>query len=86
VIEALETAAAALDQRCVRCSLMPFASRFNPAVTTIHVPHRDLGFAAADLLVGLLAQSNAPNRRVLLPATLVVRESTAPPAEPGARA
>jgi LacI family transcriptional regulator len=43
---------------------MPFASRFNPALTTIHVPHRDLGFAAADLLVGLLAQSNAPNRQV----------------------
>lgn len=57
---------------------MPFASRFSPALTTIHVPHRELGRTAASLLLDLLHEPRAGARQILLPASLVVRDSTAP--------
>jgi LacI family transcriptional regulator len=57
---------------------MPFASRFSPALTTIHVPHRELGRTAASLLLDLLQAPEAGARQILLPASLVVRDSTAP--------
>jgi LacI family transcriptional regulator len=58
---------------------MPFADRFSPPLTTIHIPHYDVGAAAADLLLERLRDGGGPARQVVLPTTLVRRGSTARP-------
>jgi LacI family transcriptional regulator len=58
---------------------MPFADRFSPPLTTIGIPHYQIGVAAADLLLELLQDGSRPPREVLLPAHLVVRGSTRRP-------
>ena len=58
---------------------MPFADRFRPPLTTVRVPHHEMGMQAAQLLVELLTQPQAVARTVVLPARLVIRGSTAPP-------
>jgi len=55
---------------------MPFADRFRPPLTTVHVPHHLMGVQAAQLLLDLL-RGAPPPRSILLPARLVVRGSTA---------
>jgi LacI family transcriptional regulator len=79
----------ALAERGLRCPAdvsvigfndMPFASRFSPRLTTIRLPHREIGFEAAGLLLELLAAPGGAARQVLLAPDLVVRASTAPPA------
>ena len=52
------------------------ASAMTPALTTIHQPCEDLSKAAFDMLMRRIADPNAPRQRILLAATLVVREST----------
>jgi LacI family transcriptional regulator len=68
---------------------MRFADELRPPLTTVHVPHLELGAEAARLLLEQLARPEArPEdtgpapvaKTVLLPLTLVVRSSTAPPA------
>ena len=58
---------------------MPFADRFVPPLTTVRVPHYEIGAAAAALLLESLADPGAEPRQVQLPSELVVRASTAPP-------
>lgn len=58
---------------------MPFADKFHPALTTVRVPHYDLGAMAGRLLLEQLAQPSRPIRRLSLPTRLIVRASTAPP-------
>jgi LacI family transcriptional regulator len=79
----------ALEQRDLRCpddvsvvgyNDMPFVDRFRPALTTIRVPHYELGSTAAHLMLEQLQESDAPARQLLLPPELVIRGSTAPPA------
>jgi LacI family transcriptional regulator len=61
---------------------MPFADRFQPPLTTIRIPHYELGAAAADLMLELLQDGGGVPRAVRLEPTLTVRGSTgAPPAE-----
>jgi LacI family transcriptional regulator len=60
---------------------MPFAARFHPPLTTVRIPHYELGAAAAELLLERLQQPDAPARQVVLPPELIVRESTGPPAQ-----
>ena len=58
---------------------MPFADRFHPPLTTVRIPHREMGAAAADLLLELLAHpadAAAPARSCRC--ALEVRGSTAP--------
>jgi LacI family transcriptional regulator len=57
---------------------MDWSDRFTPPLTTIRVPHHDLGALAADLLLERLADPEAEARHVVLPVELVVRGSTAP--------
>jgi LacI family transcriptional regulator len=57
---------------------MPFAERFNPPLTTIGIPHYEIGAAAAELLLDRLVQPEAPPRHVVLRPRLVVRSSTGP--------
>jgi LacI family transcriptional regulator len=60
---------------------MPFAGRFQPPLTTIRIPHYELGAAAAELMLERLQEGGGGEARtVLLEPALVVRSSTAPPA------
>lgn len=57
-----------------------FADKFDPPLTTIRIPHYQIGVKAAQLLLEALADSEAPPLTVRMTPTLVVRGSTAPPA------
>jgi LacI family transcriptional regulator len=59
---------------------MPFADRFQPALTTVRIPHYEIGAAGAELMLGLLVGEDVPPRQILLDPELVVRASSAPPA------
>ena len=85
----------ALAERGLRCpgdlsvvgfNDMPFADRFAPPLTTVRIPHHEMGrLAAEQLLARLRGEEDGPALSVL-PATLVVRSSTArPPARPVGR-
>jgi LacI family transcriptional regulator len=58
---------------------MPFAARFQPPLTTIHIPHYEIGSAAAELMLERLQGADGEARHVRLEPTLVVRDSTGPP-------
>jgi LacI family transcriptional regulator len=55
---------------------MPFSERFNPPLTTIRIPHYEIGSSAADLLLDRLQDPNAPARHIVLAPELVIRESS----------
>jgi LacI family transcriptional regulator len=61
---------------------MPFVDKLNPPLTTVRIPHYELGAEAARLLLEDLRQPQRHPRSVLLPLTLVVRRSTAPKIPP----
>jgi LacI family transcriptional regulator len=78
----------ALGERGLRCpddvsvvgfNDMPYADKLNPPLTTVRIPHYELGTEAARLLLEDLRQPERHPDSVLLPLTLVVRRSTAPP-------
>jgi LacI family transcriptional regulator len=56
-----------------------WCDEFNPPLTSIHVPKYDIGRQTARLLMTMLQDPGASPANVLLPTTLQVRESTAPP-------
>lgn len=58
---------------------MPFLDKQRPALTTVRIPHYDLGVESARLLLERIANPGAPAKQVVLPIQLVVRESVAPP-------
>jgi LacI family transcriptional regulator len=58
---------------------MPFAARFQPPLTTIHIPHYEIGKAAAQLMLERLQDGDSPPREIRLEPGLIVRGSTAPP-------
>jgi LacI family transcriptional regulator len=58
---------------------MPFAARFNPPLTSVRIPHYEVGTVAAELLLERLQRPGAEPRELQLEPELVVRESTAPP-------
>jgi LacI family transcriptional regulator len=62
---------------------MRFADRFDPPLTTIRIPHSEMGMRAAELLLEQIHDPDAPARHELLEPTLVVRGSTAPPRQTG---
>jgi LacI family transcriptional regulator, repressor for deo operon, udp, cdd, tsx, nupC, and nupG len=58
---------------------IPFAASYDPPLTTVHQPFFDMGTAAMDTLYELLrGQAPAPRIR-LLPAELMIRQTTAEP-------
>ena len=57
---------------------MPFADRFQPPLTTIHIPHYEIGKAAAELMLERLQDGDSSPRNIRLEPRLVVRGSTAP--------
>jgi LacI family transcriptional regulator len=57
-----------------------FADKFAPPLTTIRIPHYQIGVKAAQLMLEALRDADAPPLTLRMTPTLVVRESTAPPA------
>jgi LacI family transcriptional regulator len=57
----------------------PEAAACSPALASVALPGDPLAFAAADLLLGLIAGAEPPGAPVLLPETLVERASLGPP-------
>ena len=55
---------------------MPYVDRFSPPLTTIRIPHYEIGMAAAALMLERLQNPVAEPRHVQLRAELVVRGST----------
>ncbi|MEV4178599.1 LacI family DNA-binding transcriptional regulator [Nonomuraea sp. NPDC049709] len=58
---------------------MPFLDKLRPPLTTVAVPHHELGAEAARMLLDCIDEPDRPARSLLLPVSLVVRGSTAPP-------
>ena len=58
---------------------MMFIDRLSPPLTSVHIPQRELGFAAADLLLAQLGGDADAPRAIKLDPTLTVRASTAAP-------
>lgn len=57
---------------------MPFVDRVNPPLTTVGLPHYDVGTHAGELVLDRIEDGGAPVNELLLPPNLVVRASTAP--------
>jgi LacI family transcriptional regulator len=57
---------------------MPFMDRLSPPLTTVRIPHYEVGTQAAELLLERIARNDAPVKIVLLAPELVVRGSTGP--------
>jgi LacI family transcriptional regulator len=60
---------------------MPYLDKLQPPLTSVRVPHYELGAEAARMLLDGLADPARHARSVLLPITLVARSSTAAPAQ-----
>lgn len=60
---------------------MPFLDKLRPPLTSIAIPHQQIGAEAARLLLDQVADPTRPARSVQLPLSLVVRGSTAPPSD-----
>ncbi|WP_207755366.1 LacI family DNA-binding transcriptional regulator [Nonomuraea cypriaca] len=58
---------------------MPFVDKLRPPLTTVRIPHYEVGAEAAHLLLERLRAPGRTARSILLPLTLVNRQSTAPP-------
>jgi LacI family repressor for deo operon, udp, cdd, tsx, nupC, and nupG len=56
-----------------------FARYFEPPLTTVAQPMRQIGEGTVRLLLEILRNGDRPTESVTLPHTLVVRSSTAPP-------
>lgn len=63
------------------------ATHMMPSLTTMQVPHRAMGVRAAERLLDMVVDGHMPERPLLLPVTLMARQSTgpAPQRRPGAR-
>jgi len=59
---------------------MPFLDKLRPPLTTVAIPHQQIGAEAARLMLDTIADPTRPARSVRLPLSLVIRGSTAPPA------
>jgi LacI family transcriptional regulator len=59
---------------------MPYLDKLQPPLTSVRVPHYEVGAEAARMLLDSLQDSTRHARSVLLPLTLVERSSTGPPA------
>ena len=58
---------------------MPFLDKLKPPLTTVSVPHYAIGAEAARMLIETIDEPNRHPRSLLLPLSLIVRQSTARP-------
>jgi LacI family transcriptional regulator len=58
---------------------MPFADKLSPPLTTVQIPHYQIGVRAADLMLELLEDAKGSGAvSIKLAPSLVVRRSTGP--------
>jgi LacI family transcriptional regulator len=57
---------------------MPFADRQRPSLSTVRIPHYEMGLEAARLLLDHIGNPDRPAKRVTLPVELIQRGSVAP--------
>jgi LacI family transcriptional regulator len=67
------------DMSVVGFNEMPFLDKMNPPLTTVSIPHYELGSEAGRMLLDTIDDPERLPRSVLLTPSLVVRASTAPP-------
>lgn len=67
------------DMSVIGFNDMPFAADFSPPLTTVNVPHLQMGAECARLLLEGIAAGEQHSGTTTLPVSLIVRESTAPP-------
>ncbi|HEV7899157.1 MAG TPA: LacI family DNA-binding transcriptional regulator [Planosporangium sp.] len=63
---------------------MPFIDKMHPPLTSMRVPHYEVGAESARMLLDTLRDPSRHPRSVLLPVSLVVRRSTDRPGNPSA--
>jgi LacI family transcriptional regulator len=74
------------DMSVVGFNDMPFLDKLRPPLTTVAVPHYEIGTEAARMLLESIDDPDRHSRSVMLPPSLVVRASTsAPPLAVGTR-
>jgi LacI family transcriptional regulator len=56
---------------------MPFLDKLRPPLTTVRIPHQQIGREAARMLLESITEPDRAPRSVLLPVSLIVRGSTA---------
>jgi LacI family transcriptional regulator len=59
-----------------------FMDKLRPPLTSVHIPHYEIGAEAARVLLERLTNGSIPAKSVLLPPSLVVRQSTCSPRRP----
>lgn len=62
---------------------IPFADNFGPPLTTVRIPHYEIGVKAAQLMLEAVRQRDASPVAVHLAPSFVLRASTAPPRSSG---
>jgi LacI family transcriptional regulator len=60
---------------------MPLVDKLRPGLTTVHIPHYDIGWETGRLMLDQLTRGEQQAKAVLMPASLSVRDSTGPPGE-----
>ncbi|GLX02299.1 substrate-binding domain-containing protein [Microtetraspora sp. NBRC 16547] len=65
------------DMSVVGFNDMPFLDKLRPALTSVRIPHHGIGVEAAHTLLECIEEPARPPRSLLLPVSLVVRDSTA---------
>lgn len=66
------------DCAVVGCDDMPMAAHMIPPLTTVHIPLYETGEAAVRLLLQLITKQAEGPQRILLPVSLVKRQSSGP--------
>lgn len=81
VLSALHGLGRHVPQDCsvVGCDDIPLAAYTIPPLTTVHIPFYETGEAAVRLLLDLIANQREETQRILLPVSLVKRQSSSPP-------
>jgi DNA-binding LacI/PurR family transcriptional regulator len=64
------------DCAVVGCDDIPFSAHTHPSLTTIHLPFHEIGAAAVNLLLDLIAQQVTEPQQILLPTHLIPRNSS----------
>ena len=80
VLSALHQRGLRVPQDCavVGCDDIPMAAHTIPPLTTVHIPFYETGEAAVRLLLDLMAKQAEEPQRILLPVSLVRRQSSGP--------
>jgi LacI family transcriptional regulator len=58
---------------------MPLVDKLQPALTTVRIPHYEIGWEAGRLMLDQLTRGEQQAKAVLMPVSLSVRQSTGPP-------